>query len=87
MPTTFLTGRQFNHDTGRAKRASEKGPVFITHRGERSHVLLSIDEYERLIGGGKSLVEMLAMRGAETVDSSPGASRKRWLVPQIWTEP
>lgn len=71
MPTTILTSRQFNHDTGRAKRAAEKGPVFITHRGERSHVLLSIDEYERLTGRGKSLVEMLSMPGADEVEFEP----------------
>lgn len=72
VATTILTSRQFNHDTGRAKRAAEEGPVIITHRGEPSHVLLPIKEYERLTGRRKSLVELLAMPGADDVDFEPG---------------
>jgi prevent-host-death family protein len=45
---TTLSSREFNQDTARAKRAAEKGPVFITTRGEPSHVLMSIEEYRRL---------------------------------------
>ena len=33
MPTTVLSSREFNQDTGRAKRAADSGPVFITDRG------------------------------------------------------
>lgn len=47
VPTT-ITSRQFNQDTARAKRAAQKGPVFITTRGQPSHVLMSIDEFRRL---------------------------------------
>jgi prevent-host-death family protein len=41
VTTTTLTAREFNQDTGRAKRAAEDGPVIITDRGKPSHVLLS----------------------------------------------
>lgn len=68
---TVLRSRELNHDTGRAKRAAEEGPVFITHRGRRSHVLLSIEAYERLAGQGKSIVDLLAMPGDEDVDFTP----------------
>lgn len=47
-PKTVLSSREFNQDTARAKRAAKNGPVFITDRGKPSHVLLSIEEYERL---------------------------------------
>ena len=47
-PSTVLSAREFNQDTARAKRAAANGPVFITDRGKPSHVLLSIEEYERL---------------------------------------
>ncbi len=57
---TTLTSREFNQDTGGAKRAAQGGPVFITDRGEPAHVLLSIEEYRRLKARG-SIVEMLAM--------------------------
>lgn len=60
---TTLTSREFNQDTGRAKRATDKGPVFITTRGKPSHVLMSMEEYRRLEGKKpKSLAEMLAQK-------------------------
>jgi prevent-host-death family protein len=46
-PTTF-TSREFNQNTAGAKRAAEKGPVFITDRGKPVYVLMSIEEYRRL---------------------------------------
>lgn len=61
MAITTLTSREFNQDTSRAKKAAKKGPVFITDRGEPAHVLLSIEEYRRLTGKGRSIVDMLAM--------------------------
>ncbi|HMK97675.1 MAG TPA: type II toxin-antitoxin system Phd/YefM family antitoxin [Acidimicrobiales bacterium] len=48
--TTQVTSREFNQDTSGAKRAAERGPVFITDRGKPSHVLLTFDAYERLLG-------------------------------------
>ena len=57
MPTT-MTSRQFNQDTGRAKRASEAGPVYITDRGRPAHVLLTFEAYERLLGE-QDIVDLL----------------------------
>jgi prevent-host-death family protein len=45
---TTMTSREFNQDTAKAKRAAQKGPVFITDRGRSSHVLLTKEEYDRL---------------------------------------
>jgi prevent-host-death family protein len=61
MTITTLTSREFNQDTSRAKKAAQKGPVFITDRGKPAHVLLSIEEYRRLSSKGRSIVDMLAM--------------------------
>jgi prevent-host-death family protein len=44
-PSTF-TSREFNQDIARAKRAAKDGPVFITSRGEPTHVLMTFEEYE-----------------------------------------
>lgn len=75
MTTTRITSREFNQDTGRAKRAAAAGPVFITDRGQPSHVLLTIDEYQRLAGGSPTLVELLAEpEGVENVDFEPPRS-------------
>ena len=52
MPMAFTTmsSREFNQDVGRAKKATKKGPVFITARGKPAHVLLTIEEYQKLAG-------------------------------------
>lgn len=69
MTITTLTSREFNQDTSRAKKAAQKGPVFITDRGKPAHVLLSIEEYRRLSNKGRSIVDMLAMPlGTEDVE-------------------
>ena len=64
-PVTF-SSREFNQDTARAKRAAKNGTVFITDRGRPSHVLMSIEEYERLKrpAGAKprSLADALAQK-------------------------
>jgi prevent-host-death family protein len=56
-----MTSRAFNQDTARAKRAAEEAPVFITTRGQPTHVLMSIGEFRRLEKGKfVSLADILA---------------------------
>lgn len=57
-----VTSRSFNQDPTAAKRAANVSPVQITERGKVSHVLLSIDKYQEIIGGSENIVDMLAMR-------------------------
>lgn len=68
MAITTITSREFNHDRGGAKKAAQKGPVFITDRGKPSLVLMTAEEYRRLTEGQKSLAEMLYMPGAEDIE-------------------
>jgi prevent-host-death family protein len=68
---TRLSSREFNQDTGKAKRAAKKGPVFITDRGRPSHVLLTAEEYQRITGGVKSIAESLAMPEAAEIQFDP----------------
>lgn len=56
-----LSSREFNQDTSKAKKAAERGPVFITDRGRASHVLLTIRDYQALAGPSTSIVELLAL--------------------------
>ena len=71
MAVLTVSSREFNQDTGRAKRASSKGPVFITDRGRPAHVLLSIEEYRRLTGKPRSLVDALSMPGLAEIEFDP----------------
>ena len=71
MAITKLSSRDFNQDTGRAKRAAKRGPVFITNRGRPSHVLLTVEEYQRITGGQKSVLDLLAMPAAAEIEFDP----------------
>lgn len=68
MGIVTMTSREFNQSASQAKRAAKNGPVFITDRGEPSHVLLSIDEYRKLTGEGMTLAEALAQDDAEDLE-------------------
>ncbi len=72
MPTTSLSSREFNQDIGRAKKAAQNGPVVITDRGKPAHVLMTIDEYQRLTRKRQSLVDRLSMPGLSDVEFEPG---------------
>ncbi len=68
----LLSSREFNQDVGRAKRAASQGPVIITDRGRPAHVLLSIEEYHRLVeDDSRSLVDLLQMQDDDDFEFEP----------------
>ncbi|WP_341364645.1 type II toxin-antitoxin system Phd/YefM family antitoxin [Thalassospira sp. SN3W] len=71
MGITTITSRDFNQDTSGAKKASRNGPVMITDRGKPSHVLLSIEDYQKLTGQLPSIVDLLAMPAAGDIEFEP----------------
>jgi prevent-host-death family protein len=77
MPATTMTSREFNQDTSKAKKAANEGPVFITDRGKPAHVLLSIEEYQRLAqppaatSKFKSLAEALGQKDVPDFEFDP----------------
>lgn len=77
MTITTMTSREFNQDAGRAKRAAEAGPVFITDRGRPAHVLLTAAQYQALAGRRASLADVLAMPAAAAIDFEAPRSRAR----------
>jgi prevent-host-death family protein len=68
---TTLSSREFNQDASRAKRAAKSGPVFITDRGRPAHVLLTIEEYQKIKGKWESILDLLAMPDADLVEFEP----------------
>lgn len=69
MAVTRVSSREFNQDTGRAKKAARRGPVFITDRGRPAHVLLTFEAYKRLVGGEGAIIESLGQPpGIEDVE-------------------
>lgn len=72
MAISTFTSREFNQDIGAAKKAAHGGPVFITDRGRPAHVLLTIDDYRSLTQTHSSIIDMLALPGAEDIEFEPG---------------
>jgi hypothetical protein len=68
LSITTLSRREFNQDTSRGQKAASHGPVFITDRGRPAHVLLSIEEYPRLVGKPRNIVEALSMAGLSDIE-------------------
>lgn len=70
MITTF-SSREFNQDTGRVKKATEAGPVFITDRGKPAHVLMTFTEYQRVTRKKRNILDLVGMKGAGEINFEP----------------
>jgi len=70
MSLITYSSREFTRDVSAAKRAAEKGPVFITDRGRPAYALLRIEDYYKLQGQPtESLLEVMnAIPGGEGID-------------------
>lgn len=64
-----VTSRDFNQDVSAAKRSAALEPVIITDRGKPSHVLLSIEQYNRLVADRRSIVDLLS--ADDDIDLAP----------------
>ncbi len=71
MSITTISSRELNHDVRKATRAALSGPVFITDRGHTAHVLLTIEEYQKITDKKESIVELLAMPEAAEINFEP----------------
>jgi prevent-host-death family protein len=69
-PST-ISSRDFNQNSGRAKKAAKTGPVFITERGEPAYVFMTIEQYNALTGPEPSVADMLAQKDGEDFDFEP----------------
>jgi prevent-host-death family protein len=78
---TTVSAREFNQDVSAAKRAAAEGPVVITDRGKPSHVLLSIDDYRRLLVDERSIVDWLS--ADDGIDLEPERAKIDLLVPDL----
>jgi prevent-host-death family protein len=77
--SNYIRSRRLSQAPGEAKRAARDGPVFITERGSLRFVLLTVEDYERLVGRRTTLAEALRMHG-EHVEFEPAQIRDdaRW---------
>lgn len=82
MSITTVTSREFNQDVSKIKRAAMNGPVFITDRGHPAHVLLSIEDYQKLTKSKESIIDLLAMPDAADIDFEPAKLNKNLYNPE-----
>lgn len=68
MAITTISSREFNQDVSKVKRATLKGPVFITDRGRPAHVLLTIEDYQKLTNMKENIIDLLAMPDTTDID-------------------
>jgi prevent-host-death family protein len=81
MTVSIMTSREFNQDSSRANRAAKAGPVVITERGTRSHVLLSVTDYDRTARRGRSIADLLADPESAHIDFDPEPLRGELIRP------
>jgi hypothetical protein len=67
MPITTVSAREFARDLAHAKRATTRGPVFVTNRGKPTYALLKIKPKPRKAGRpplpkGSTKAEILRIR-------------------------
>ena len=77
MTITTVTSREFNQDVSKVKRAASLGPVFITDRGQLAHVLLAIEDYQKLTKIKESIIDLLAMPDSADMDFEPTKLNKK----------
>ena len=82
MAITTVTSREFNQDVSKVKRAALNGPVFITDRGHPAHVLLAIEDYQKLTEIKESIIDLLAMPDAAEIDFEPAKLNKDIYRPE-----
>lgn len=69
--TSTVTSREFNQNIGKAQRQAHQEPVIITNRGKPDLVLLSYDEYQRMVGKKQTLLEAIGNHDAAFIDFEP----------------
>ena len=57
-----ISSAEFTRDVSAAKRAAADGPVTITDHGRRAHVLMTVEDYERLAGDRELVGDRLWVR-------------------------
>ena len=84
MSSVVMTSQEFNRHVSKAQRDCENNPVFVTNRGNLSCVLLSYDDYKRLLGKGESIADALA-GPPEEVDIADVDFERVFIEDDRWT--
>lgn len=64
-----MTSREFNQRTNEAQKAAQKSPLLITNRGKPDLVVMSYQEYEKILGKSRTLLEVFSDLEPEFLES------------------
>ena len=81
MSITTISSRSFNRDIGKAKKAARTGPVIITDRDQPAYVLMNIEQYRKVTGTKKNILDLLALPGAEDIEFTPPRMQDKTFEP------
>lgn len=81
MTIQTVSSRFFNQDPTAVKRAALLSPVQITERGKVSHVLVSIEQYQKLTDSSENIVDLLVMPEGSAINFSPDKLNASTLKP------
>jgi PHD/YefM family antitoxin component YafN of YafNO toxin-antitoxin module len=81
---TVISGKEFDQNPSRAKRAAKDGPVFITDHGRHAYVLLTMEEYRTIAGNRESILDLLAMPDADEIEFEPPIIGNEFPKPIDW---
>jgi hypothetical protein len=71
MNRSTISGKQFDRHPKKARKAADKGPVFIREGCRNSFVLLTIEEYRKIGGKAESILDLIPTPGAGAVEFEP----------------
>ena len=71
MSIVTISSREFNQDVSKAKKNARNNPVVITDRGKPAHVLLSIEQYRKITGADKNILDLLGMPATAHIQFDP----------------
>ncbi len=81
MSITTISSRTFNRDIGKAKKAARTGPVIITDRDRPAYVLMNIEQYRKVTGTKKNILDLLTLPGAEDIEFTPPRMQDKIFEP------
>ena len=76
VETTTFSGPDLGRRVGEARRAADRGPVFITEQGRPTHVLISMSLYRRLTATRPGIADLLAMPADTAAEPEAPISRE-----------
>ncbi len=64
-------------------KSSLEGPLFVTEGGQPTHVLLSLADFQRLVSGPRTIVDMLSMPADDDIEFEPPVMNLVLDVPEL----